>query len=116
MTKAKAKTYAVLFTEDELRALARLIDWDDKVCEICGRNMYTMWPPVRQGTMTDYQTYRSREAAEADILAIRGWDARPTQINLDDGPAWVIECRERHQADGHGSDEPRYLRTDGYVR
>ena len=66
----------------------------------------------------DYQTFRTRADAQAAILTVRGWgwNARATQLYLPEnenankeGNAWVVEFAV-------GTPDPKYLRTDGYVR
>ena len=60
----------------------------------------------------DYQTFKTRKDALAEIEKMRGWDAKPKQLflpgdenaNRNDN-AWVIQC------DGN-----KYLRKNGYVR
>jgi len=66
--------------------------------------------------MGDYQPFRTRCEAMAEIEKMRGWYAYPQQLYLPDDPnanrqgnTWVVATRT-------GKGDPLYLRRDGYIR
>ena len=72
-------------------------------------------------TTFDYQTFKLKKDAEAEIAKMLGWVARPVRMYFptdenakSNGFVWVVECRER--IGNIVSARGRYLRTDGYVR
>jgi len=66
--------------------------------------------------MSDILTFETREAAQAEIDGMMGWNARAVRVLVSDPsdptkPRWmlVIEVRQ-------GGCDPMYMRTDGFVR
>lgn len=73
------------------------------------------------GSVSDYQTFRTRQAAQAEAAQMRryGWPRAtvdrvlwgPEDPGGPEGPVWVwIVCAT------HGAGMCQYLRADGYVR
>jgi len=60
--------------------------------------------------MTDYEVYKTKAEAEAELAALRGWpDACVVEMLIGDDDVWVLQCA--------GDDESgKFLRSDGYVR
>lgn len=65
----------------------------------------------------DYQTFRTREEAQAEEAKMMGWRtatvkmAMPYDDNADEyGNAWIIQCLDLHTS------MYKFLRRDGYVR
>lgn len=66
--------------------------------------------------MCDYQAFKSRKAAQAELAKLAGWDAKIALVKWEDHPlasargyVFVIECNRR-------GNECKYLREDGFVR
>ena len=58
----------------------------------------------------DWETFKTKKEAEAEIARMRGWKAKAVKMNHVDNDnnmtvVWVIQC-----------DGDKYLREDGYVR
>lgn len=58
----------------------------------------------------DWETFKTKKEAEAEIARMRGWTAKAVKMNHVNNDnnmtvVWVIQC-----------DGDKYLREDGYVR
>lgn len=63
----------------------------------------------------DYRVYRTRDDAEREIAAMRGWDARAVRLCWPDHP-WAHEWKGERVVWGICCNGDLYLRDDGYVR
>ncbi len=62
--------------------------------------------------MDDRQTYETQAEAQRAADAMVGWpEPHPVEIEEDFGPVWVVAVDPED-----GPRQPRYLRTDGYIR